>query len=29
MNLAGAELLDADGDVMSQKDAEAFINSLP
>jgi len=27
--LAGAELQDADGDVMSQKDAEAFINSLP
>jgi hypothetical protein len=27
--LASAELQDADGDVMSQKDAEAFINSLP
>jgi hypothetical protein len=27
--LAGAELQNADGDVMSQKDAEAFINSLP
>lgn len=27
--LAGAELQDADGNVMSQKDAEAFIKELP
>ena len=27
--LAGAELLDADGNVMTQEQAEQFINTLP
>jgi len=29
MNLAGAELQDADGNVMTQEQANAFIGTLP
>ena len=29
MNLAGAELLDADGNVMTQEQANEFVASLP
>ena len=29
MNLAGAELQDADGNVMTQAEADAFIATLP
>ena len=29
MNLAGAELLDADGNVMTQEQANQFIATLP